>query len=51
MTTVYNKFRETERNVSTQAFLHIPHQATREYHQGPVDYTYSQALRAVNSLE
>ena len=50
MTTVYNKFLETGRNVSTQAFLHIPHQATREYHQGPVDYTYSQALQAVNSL-
>ena len=50
MTTVYNKFRETERNVSTQAFLHIPHQATGEYHQGPVDYTYGQVLQAVNSL-
>ena len=50
MTTVYNKFRETERNVSIQAFLHIPHQATREYHQGPVDYSYGQVLQAVNTL-
>lgn len=50
MTTVYDEFLKTERNVSSQAFLHIPRQATRGYHDGAVDYTYGQALQAVNAL-
>ena len=50
MTTVYHGFLKTEGKVSSQAFLHIPRQATRGYHQGAIDYTYTQALRAVNSL-
>ena len=50
MTTVYNEFLKTGGKVSTQAFLHIPHQAARDYFDGPVDYTYKQALQAVNDL-
>ena len=50
MTTVYTEFLETESNVSTQAFLHIPHQAARGYQDGPVDYTYAQALQVADEL-
>ena len=50
MTTVFDEFLKTERKVSTQAFLHIPRQATREYYQGVIDYTYARALQAVNTL-
>ena len=50
MTTVYNEFLKTEKKVSEQAFLHIPRQAVREYHDGSVDYTYEQALQAADDL-
>ena len=50
MATVYNEFLKTETEVSSQAFLHIPRQAAGEYHDGPVDYTYEQALRAADVL-
>ena len=50
MTTVYNEFLKTEGKVSSQAFLHIPRQAAGEYHDGPVDYTYEQALQAADEL-
>ena len=50
MTTVYNEFLKTEKKVSEQAFLHIPRQAAGEYHGGPVDYTYEQALQAADEL-
>ena len=50
MTTVFNEFLKTGRKVSAQAFLHIPRQATMDYFDGPVDYTYKQALQAVNDL-
>ncbi|MCY3749843.1 MAG: AMP-binding protein [Gammaproteobacteria bacterium] len=50
MTTVYNEFLKTGSKVSSQAFLHIPRQAAGEYHDGPVDYTYEQALRAADVL-
>ena len=50
MTTVYREFLKTESNVSAQAFLHIPRQAARGYRDGPVDYTYAQALQAADEL-
>ena len=50
MTTVYNEFLKTGSKVSSQAFLHIPRQAAGEYHDGPVDYTYEQALRVADVL-
>ena len=50
MTTVYNEFLKAEGKVSAQAFLHIPRQAAGEYHDGPVDYTYEQALQAADEL-
>ena len=50
MTTVYNEFLKTGSKLSSQAFLHIPRQAAGEYHDGPVDYTYEQALRAADVL-
>ena len=50
MTTVYQEFLKTESKVSAQAFLHIPHQATRGYQDGAVDYTYEQALQAADEL-
>ena len=50
MSTVYAEFLKTGGKVSSQAFLHIPSQAAREYHEGAIDYTYNQALQAVNSL-
>jgi acyl-CoA synthetase (AMP-forming)/AMP-acid ligase II len=50
MTTVYNEFLKTRGKVSSQAFLHIPRQATGQYHDGPVDYTYEQAMQAANEL-
>ena len=50
MSTVYIEFTKTEQEVTSQAFLQIPLQAAREYHQGTIDYTYSQTLSAVNSL-
>lgn len=50
MTTVYNEFLKTVSKLSSQAFLHIPRQAAGEYHDGPVDYTYEQALRAADAL-
>ena len=50
MTTVYNEFLKTGSRLSSQAFLHIPRQAAGEYHHGPVDYTYEQALRAADAL-
>ncbi len=50
MTTVFEEFLQTREKVSTQAFLHIPRQASREYHPGPVDYTYTQALDDIDGL-
>ncbi len=50
MTTAYAEFLKTEGKVSSQAFLHIPRQASREYWQGVIDYTYARALQAVNTL-
>ena len=50
MTTVYNEFLKTEAEVPSRAFLHIPRQAAGGYHDGPVDYTYEQALRAADAL-
>ncbi|MCY4364429.1 MAG: AMP-binding protein [Gammaproteobacteria bacterium] len=50
MTTVYAEFLKTVGKVSTQAFLHIPRQASKEYCQGAIDYTYTRALQAVNTL-
>ena len=50
MTSVYAEFLKTGEQVSSQAFLHIPRQATREYYRGPIDYTYAQALQAANTL-
>ena len=50
MTTVYNEFLKTGSKLSSRAFLHIPRQAAGEYHDGPVDYTYEQALRAADAL-
>ena len=50
MTTVYAEFLKTGGKVSSQAFLHIPRQATREYHRGAIDYSYAQALQAANVL-
>ena len=50
MSAVYHEFAQTESRVSAQAFLHIPPQATRGYHTGAVDYSYIEALRAVDDL-
>ena len=50
MTTVFAEFSQTEAKVSSRAFLHIPRQAAGEYHEGAIDYTYAQALQAVDSL-
>ena len=50
MTTVYAEFLNTAEKVSSQAFLHIPRQATREYHRGAIDYTYARALQAADTL-
>ncbi len=50
MTTVYAEFLKTGEQVSSQAFLHIPRQATREYDRGPIDHTYAQALQAADIL-
>ena len=50
MTTVYKEFLKTGAEVRSQAFLHIPRQAAGEYHDGPVDYTYAQALQAADEL-
>ena len=50
MTTVYAEFLKTVGKVSAQAFLHIPRQASREYCPAAIDYTYAQALQAVNTL-
>ena len=50
MATVYTEFLKTEGKVSAQAFLHVPRQAAGDYHDGPVDYTYGQALQAANAL-
>ncbi len=50
MATVFDEFSRTEKKVSTQAFLHIPRQATGKYHNGPIDYTYAQALQSANEL-
>ena len=50
MSTVYNEFLKTGTEVSSQAFLHVPRQAARDYQDGPVDYTYEQALQTVGEL-
>ena len=50
MSTVYNEFLKTESRVSSQAFLHIPGQAARDYHAGSIDYTYSEALQSANAM-
>ena len=50
MTTVYNEFLRTGSKLSSRAFLHIPRQAAGEYDDGPVDYTYEQALQAADVL-
>lgn len=50
MATVFDEFLKTAGKVSAQAFLHIPRQATREYHAGPIDYTYAQALQSIDAL-
>ena len=50
MTTVYNEFLKAETKVSSQPFLHIPRQATGNYQDGSVDYTYTQALQAAADL-
>ena len=50
MATVYTEFLKTSQRIPSQAFLHIPRQATREYHGGAIDYTYTQTLRAVDAL-
>ena len=50
MSTVYDEFLKTKARVSARPFLHVPRQATAGYHDGSVDYTYQQALQAVNDL-
>ncbi len=50
MITVYSEFLRVEKKVSEQAFLHIPKQATIGYRDGPVDYSYAEALIGVQRL-
>ena len=50
MSAVFDEFLKTEAQVSAQAFLHIPHQATAGYRDGPVDYAYGEALEAAQAL-
>lgn len=51
MNAVFDEFLKTEAQVSAQAFLHIPHQATAGYRDGPIDYAYGEALEAAQALK
>ena len=47
---IYETVQRQAEAYADQPFLHIPRQATAAYAAGPVDYTYAEALRAVDRL-
>lgn len=49
-TTVYAAFCESVTKYPDRPFIHIPAESCRAYHNGPVDYTYSQAANSIEAL-
>jgi acyl-CoA synthetase (AMP-forming)/AMP-acid ligase II len=48
--TVFDEFQLTAEKLPTNAFLHIPHQATSGYRDTSVDYSYAEALEKIDGL-
>jgi acyl-CoA synthetase (AMP-forming)/AMP-acid ligase II len=48
--TVYAAFADTAKTYPNHPFIHIPAVSAKSYHNGAVDYTYSEAARSIEGL-